>query len=1196
MWAQFFRFDLRLHLREPLWWICTVVLAVVGFLAAGNSAFHFASAIASGHLNAPFMIAIELCLLSIAALFLTATFIAGAVLRDTEVGIVDMLYATPMRKWSYLTGRFLAGLAACLIIYAVVTLAMMAGATWSSADAALLGPFSPGPYLWSVAVFAIPNLFIVAALLMLLATVTHSMLMVYTGALAFTVLWAVAGLFVSDSAALSILLDPFGMRALLNATRYFSLAQRNTELPSLSGLLLWNRVVWLALSAAMLAATLILFKPQRAELGRYRNQNRRTIQPNIVALQSPIANLALARHAARFDRRTALLQTWQILRFETKWSILGLPFLVMLLLALANFFANEAIGGMRFDAVPYPLTRVELADLAAGFSFVLPLVLLFYCGELVHRARQVNIAELSDALPIPQWTPLVARSAAVVAIVLTFLLSGDLAAIAIQLYRGGAPIDSALYLVGTLTSAAGFILMGLGMLAVQTALDNRFAGYLASVLLLLSGPIWGALGLPTRMLNIASLPPLLYSDLNGYGQQLRGWRWFVAYWALFDAALLLAAAATPRGRVAGLRHRLRSAVAHLRGPSGVAIATVLAMFAGCGAWIFFNTHIVNTYRSQDALLDAKADYEKRYRPFLLLPNPDIVRMQVDVDIFPAAARVAIKGHYLLKNRTAAPLDTLRVQLDTSTQTRLDLPGSHIVSDDPAHGMRIIHLAQALAPNATLDFNFTVDAAEQGFTESGAAGLIHTNGTAFTSENFFPKFGYVQANEIEDVGARRVRGLGAAHRAADLDDVAARSGNYLKQWGFDTGLMDFETTVSTSADQIAIAPGHLETTWVVDDRRYFRYRAEHKVLPFLAYQSGRWSLRRDNWNGVPIEVYADPKHLYNVDNMIRGARRALDYYTTNFGPYPNREVRIVEVPLYQTVARSFPGTIPFSESLGFINDVRAPNTVDHVFYITAHELAHQWWGDQAIAANVQGSGMLVESLAEYSALMVLEHAFGREMTAHVLRYDRDAYLAGRGKALVAEQPLYRSDNQVHVEYRKGSLVFYRLRNEIGEKAVNLALRKFLDTYRYGTAPYPVSSDLLTYIRAEAPPEKQQLITDLFERIVLYDNHLLNAYAHQRSDGKWAVTLQLSLAKIQADGTGVETSLVYNEPVEIVLYADQTGAPHDPQRELYHARHNLPAGASSVTVIVDQLPKQAALDPYRGMILKSESDSRRSVTSD
>ena len=180
----------------------------------------------------------------------------------------------------------------------------------------------------------------------------------------------------------------------------------------------------------------------------------------------------------------------------------------------------------------------------------------------------------------------------------------------------------------------------------------------------------------------------------------------------------------------------------------------------------------------------------------------------------------------------------------------------------------------------------------------------------------------------------------------------------------------------------------------------------------------------------------------------------------------------------------------------MND-RDPKDIDYPYFVTAHEVAHQWWGHQAMPASVQGGEFISESLAEYSALMVLKHRYGDTKMRRFLRYELDRYLVGRSTESKKEQPLLRADGPAYLHYQKGSLALYAMQDAIGEEALNRALAQFVGDWRFKGPPYPTSRDLLARIRAVTPADRQQLIHDLFETITLFD-----IGRPARAIGRWA----------------------------------------------------------------------------------------------
>jgi len=463
-----------------------------------------------------------------------------------------------------------------------------------------------------------------------------------------------------------------------------------------------------------------------------------------------------------------------------------------------------------------------------------------------------------------------------------------------------------------------------------------------------------------------------------------------------------------------------------------------------------------------------------------------------------------------------------------------------------------------------------------------------NGT-FVNSRYLPALGYQEHTELTEDRDRRKHGLAPKPRMHELGDAAARMRNYISS---DADWIDFDATVSTSPGQLAIAPGDLQREWVANGRRYFHYRMATPILDFYAFLSARYAVKRDAWHGpggdIPIEIDYQPGHEYNLDRMVEAVKDALDYYTRNFSPYQHHRLRIVEFPRYAAFAQSFPNTIPFSESIGFIAkvDPKNPKDIDYPYYVTAHEVAHQWWAHQVIGADVQGATMLSETLAQYSALMVMKHKYGDAKMKRFLKYELDAYLVGRGTERKREMPLYLNENQPYIHYRKGSLAMYELQDCIGEEAVNRALASYLREWAYRGPPYTVTPDLLAQFRAVTPERYQYLIHDLFETITLYENRAVSATYREKGAGRYEVTLKVSAKKLRADGNGAQREVPMDDWVDIgVLGADD--AP------LYLAKRRIAGGETTLTLEVSGKPVRAGIDPIVKLIDRRPDDNTVAV---
>jgi len=577
--------------------------------------------------------------------------------------------------------------------------------------------------------------------------------------------------------------------------------------------------------------------------------------------------------------------------------------------------------------------------------------------------------------------------------------------------------------------------------------------------------------------------------------------------------------------------------------------------------------------------------------------PEVVDLDIEVDIFPAERRVESRGIARLENLDMAPIENLHVTVPRELRVNaLKVTGARVTDQDDAQGYRKLALAPPMRQGDTVELEWDLTWENRGFVNSRPNTRVVGNGTFVDTTEILPGLGYNSDRELIDNNIRRRQELPPVERLPAYGDVQPDDPSQF-QVRKRTG---FRAVVSTDADQIAVAPGYIEKEWQEHGRRYFAYEMDQPIFPFASFSSARYALAQDTWHGsaddaVEISVFHHPTHDYNVERMIAATQKSLDYFTREFSPYQYRQFRILEFPRYETFAQSFPNTIPYSEAIGFVADLRDPKDIDYVFYVTAHELAHQWWGHQVVGVKAQGETMLVETLAQYSALMVMEHEYGPTQMRRFLKYELDRYLSDRGGELIEELPLARVENQPYIHYRKGSVVMYALKDAIGEAAVNRALRRLIAKYGMKSTPFPRTGDLIALFREEAKPAQQALITDLFERITLFDLSVADAAVVEQRDGRFRVTATIETKKLEADGEGRETEAPMETPLDVALFPERTDdlGDDDLPPPLLLERKVFTSGTTVLDLVVDERPAQIGIDPYVKMIDRNPDDNLRAL---
>ncbi|KAA6456403.1 hypothetical protein DYQ86_24995 [Acidobacteria bacterium AB60] len=1209
---EFFRFELKFRFKSISTYVYFGIWFFFAFLCIASESF---GPIASGNgkvlLNGPYANLYNDVFACFFGLIIVAAIFGTSILRDFQRDTTQILFTKPITKFAYLGGRWAGSFLATVFAFSGLVLGEIAGSFAPSADQTRIAPIHLWWYVQPFLSLVVVQIFFTGTLFFAIAAITRRIFIVYLQGAALFMLYLMGLAAFGATRATKLfwpgVFDPVGIVLNDSITRYWTVVEKNTLLYSWSphaagGVFLYNRMLWITV-AVLCLALLWRFFPMSLEALTARASTRRARR----AAQEedefqPVRSRAVARVPVvhqLFGFSTSLAQYVSLTRLRIRNIVRDVPFWVLLVLMAGVALNNGHYAGRVEGVNVWPVTYLMLQAVEGGAMLFFFIVATFYAGELVWRERDTRFEGIHDALPMGESVDWLSKLTALCVVEIALLTVAGLCGIIMQTIAGYFHYELLQYFkelyVVTFPQVLIFILLAF---FVQTIVNNKFIGHAIVIAVFLMQTILYNYGWENTLYLFGATPPYTYSDMNGYGHFVKPLFWSIAYWLSIAAFLgVLSIGLARRGAENSLKARLRLLGQNAFGL--VPAATVfLLLAAGSGWWFYYNTHVLNQYLDNKQRRDIQADYEKNFKRYEHLAQPKILTADSQIDILPDSRSFTGTGHYLLENKTTAPISQIHItnQQQSVSEVSFDRP-FHLVSASPRNMYMIYALDKPLGPAETLNMTFKVSFLSRGFNDGHERAELAYNGT-FLDSSYFPSIGYDANVELTDPRRRREEHLGELELLPARGDKEA---SLINLFTTQADWIHYRTTVSTSGDQIALSPGYLVKEWRENGRHYFTYdMGDVQMADFFAYISGAYEVTRDTYQGaagpVAIEIYHLPAHKFDVQDMIDASKAGLAFYEKAFSPFQFRQYRILEFPRYRNFAQSFPNTVPYSEGLGFIERMEKPTDIDFTYFVTDHELAHQWWGHQLIGARVAGSNMMSETLAEYSALMAMRHRYGDDHMHKFLKYELDRYLRGRGTEVRREEPLAQVQQEAYVWYQKGGQIMYALSDYIGEDRLNLALHNFLMQYRYANAgtsqstPYPDTRQFVAALRTQTPDNLQYFIDDSFENIVLYDNRIESAKATPTADHKFKVTLVVESHKMKSDGSGNETPMKVNDLIDIGVF---TG-PKDEEKPLYLQKRWVHDGKQTFEIVVDQMPSRAGIDPLNKLIDRNGDDNETDVS--
>ena len=1188
MW-KFIKHEWKYWLNAPMTWIFLLINTMLVMGAVSSDNINIGGGVGSVFKNAPSVVQKYYGVMSLLCLLMTTAFLNATANRDFEHGMYQFIFTSPIKKRDYYFGKFIGATSIAMLPLLGVSIGALIGPFMPWAQAERYGDIVWSGHLQGIVAFAIPNTMIAASLIYLLAILFRSNMVSFIGSMLILILYVVSSGFTEDIQKewLANLIDPFGFRPESIASKYMTVDEKNHAAAPLQGAFLLNRIIWVSISVLVLILSYFKFS--------FSAKKQKVKKESKASLTSLIPTTQYQKFTQNSSTKFSWTQFFHLLKFETKSIIKNPTFIIIAILGLMNMSASLTSFTGRYGGSQYPVTYDVIDAIRGSFYLFLIGIITFYTGVLVWKERDAKVNEIQDATPVQTLNLFLPKLLAMIIALACVLSTTILAGVIAQTFLGYHRYELDVYFKSLLLiDLSSFSFLVVIALLFHYLINNRYIAYFAFVaFIILNQFIWQLFQINTNMLKFGSTPSITYSDMNGFGPFVPSTLWFTLYWIIFSIILCICIYAFfVRGKETDFLHRWNVAKS-IFSKQKLAVLFSIIGFISCAGFVYYNTKVLNTYDSEKVLEQKQVSYEKKYKQYQNLIQPRFYKFDYNINIFPKERSLTanvIAYALNVSNQNIRELHFTMPQITDSVTILIE--NAKLQSDDTELEYRIYSLANELKPGDSLKIEFKVSRITKGFENEVSFTQLTQNGSFFNNSDILPSFGYDERVEISDKNKRKKFDLPNRFKMPLLDDqdLTTRKNNYITD---DADWVEVNTTISTSGNQLAIAPGSLIKTWEESGRKYFQYKLDHKSLNFYSFISANFEVERKKWNGVDIEVYYIKEHKYNVPNMIKSLEKSLEYYTTNFGPYHHKQCRIIEFPRYSSFAQAFPGTMPYSEGIGFIADLREVTTddIDQVYYVVAHEMGHQYWAHQLCGANMQGSELMSEGFAQYSALMVMEKEYGKEKMQKFLKYEMDGYLRGRSTEFEAERPLMKSEHQGYIHYQKASVILYYLKEMIGEQKVNEALKGLIDTFGYKEPPYPSSIAAIDAFRKVTPDSLQYLIKDLFENITLFSNRVLDP-TYKKDGDQYIVTFKTSSEKFYSDSLGNETVTPISDYIDIAVFAKpetkkSIGKPMIYQRQKINQKEN------TFTFTVKEKPYQVGIDPYNYLVDRIPSDNVKKV---
>ncbi|ASK29985.1 hypothetical protein CEY12_07630 [Chryseobacterium sp. T16E-39] len=1040
MFKTTLRFELLQHIKKPFTWIFLLLMFLQGLYYMRHTSEFFSAD--KTYANAPAVLFMVLAGIGYIGFIVTAILGGSAMTKDIEYRTAPLLYTTRAKELSFFGARF----SGSLIVLLVLNFGYLLGIIlYSYLPIPNLGPLSYQSILEAVLYILLPNIFVLYSLSFAVSVFTKSAKASYGVALMGMLLMIFAETSFNSNPNV-VLADPTGFSVMHQLVEHLSAVQKNNYSPEFSGLLFKNRIIWIAISVVMLVLAYKKFSFSTFAVAQQKKEKEKPVSDTIELIPSDSVRTSTPQY---FSSAANLKKVFQLSLLEFKTVVRPWGFKLFLSLLLIIYLCYIAVWQQQYySAAPTLPVTIEITGVTLPLSFYFLLFIIINTGELLFKNKTTGFWQIGDALPVPNWVSIFSKVTAMIGVsfLLTFFLM--LIGLLVQTGKGYYHYEFPVYFndlfIRWMPKYIAYILLTVFVAGITA---NRYATHWITLFVLISSTVLHEIEVieQNRFNFIFSPGSGKNTDMNGNGIFSLAHTWYMSYWIFLAVALFIVGLwLWNRGTSVSLWTRIRKSPA----PKAALIIGFLLMmfgFAVTGNHIYHTVNIKNHFETKKEERTEKAVYEKQYKKFKNSPQPLITGLELNLQLDPANRNLSYNSNVVLKNTTSQPIDTLHVEwMDRSTFPKIKLQGNSLVLTHKNEELRhaIYTLSQPLLPGQTIKASLSGALAYSGFTNDDPQKEIAFNGS-FIPSDIIPFFGYDDRRELKENKYRVEEGLQKINsRLPDQNDRSASARFFASS---QAGRFPYTLNISVVGDQEVVAPGILKKSWKKDGKRFFSFASEHPETLNFHILAAQYAVKKQpitiNGRKIEMEVYYHPDHAYNVEKLISSAKESLNFLSEKLGAYPYATLTIAERPRYDQELYSYSNVMVLPENHGWIADIRKPEDLDYLRYITAKLIAEQYM-QQLNLTRTKGYPVYTKTIPAYLALSQLEHFYGPEPLKKNLEKAHEEYLKGRAAETNSETNLLDVDEvSLYISEHKGGSDLYHLSKTIGQNKLDQQIHTF-----------------------------------------------------------------------------------------------------------------------------------------------------------